>query len=105
MVNRDLEIPRGSDYIMKFEFLGENNLPYAFDEENDLLRLEFDDVEGNYTAYPITIDLENFTNPVSVKLPRVLLDTFDNNPIKYKLVLVKDTDLTLILLCGYINLI
>lgn len=102
-MNMDLEIPRGSDYILKFEFLGDNNGAYEFSDD-DLVRLEFSNIAGNITASPIDIDVED--NPASVVLPRVLLDTFESNPIKYKLILIKDiNDLHLTLLTGYISLI
>ncbi len=104
MANRDIDIPRGTDYILKFEFLGANNQAYVFDSD-DLMRLEMTDIEGAQDAYPITINLENYTNPVSVIIPRVLTDTFESNPIKYKLLLIKDPDLHLCLLSGYINLV
>ena len=103
MVNRDLEIPRGSDYVFKFECLGENNAAYVFAEE-DLLKIELCDIEGKYAPAAIDIATEDASNPFSATIPYILLDTFDSNPIKYTLTLIK-AELTLVLLSGYINLI
>lgn len=100
-MNRDINVEKGSDYIFRFEFLGANNTAYAFDADDDWLQMELEDMAGNCPAAPIVIPLEDIENPVAVKIPWVLLDTFASNPIKYRLVLSKP-DLQLVLLSGYI---
>lgn len=101
-MNRDVQVEKGSDYLFRFEFLGENNAAYAFDSDDDWLQLELEDVAGNCPAAPIIVPLEDIENPVTIKIPWSLLDTFKSNPIKYKLVLSK-SDLQLVLLSGYIQ--
>lgn len=103
MINRDLEIAKGSDYVLKFEFLGENNLPYVFDEELDSLMINFSDIEKKIED-SIDIDLVDIENPVSVKIAADVLESFTSNPIRYELILQKE-DIDLVLLTGRITVI
>lgn len=111
MTNRDLEIPRDSDYILNFEFLGANNTQFVF-AAHDTLQMEFNNIKGDACECSCSadlfdsIDLTDYTNPVRITLTKELLEEFENNPIKYKLVLLReDTGIRLTLLTGYINLI
>ena len=98
-MNRDIVIPIDSDYLLKLELLGKNNLPYEF-AEDDILSLSFNDIKGTHEE-SLDIDLEDFENPLSVIIPNALLSEYSTNPIKYKLVLVK-SEITLTLLSGNI---
>jgi len=44
-MNRDIITQQGSDYILKLELLGNNNLPYSF-EDDDELHIHFSDIKG-----------------------------------------------------------
>ena len=90
MFTKNLEIPRNSDYTLKFEFLGQGNSAYEFDDSSQGLELQFSDMENKIIPDPIDIDLGNIENPVSVVIPADTLNLFKNNPIKYKLVFTKD---------------
>lgn len=100
-MNRDLEIQKDSDYILRFECVGENNQPYVFDSDIDFLQLEFEDIEGKRAASPIEIDLTDVEYPIEVTIPYLLVHSFNSNIIKYKLILLNPT-LQLVLLSGYI---
>lgn len=98
-MNRDIITQQGSDYILKLELLGNNNLPYSF-EDDDELHIHFSDIKGAKVVSQ-EIDISEFENPLTHLITSEFLSVFTSNPIKYKLILIKP-DITLTLLTGNI---
>lgn len=99
-MNRDIQIPEASDYVLRLELLGENNQAYQF-EDDDVLYLVLSDVKNSITE-ELEIDISEFANPLSYVISREFLDdTFEADPVKYKVLLHKES-LTLCLLSGNI---
>lgn len=86
-MNRDIQIPKDSDYVLKLELLGENNVQYEFAEESTLT-LILNNIKNDKKT-EIDIDISEFENPKSIIISRAILADYPADPIKYKLVMTK----------------
>lgn len=98
-MNKDIEMLNGSDYVLRFEFLGEDNLDFEF-VDTDNLTIQFSDVSEKF-GNTDNINLFEFQNPLEYTIKNDDLSIFTSDPVKYNLILYR-SNVTLSLLSGNI---